>query len=136
MTPPGRIHPIPQPVPRTTRRRLFIRDLELRCAIGAYAHERGKRQRVRIDVELEMAEPEAAHHDRLTAVVSYDEIAEGIRRVVHEGHVNLVETLAERIADLCLADARVAAVRVRLEKLDVLPDAGGAGVEIERGFGE
>jgi dihydroneopterin aldolase len=136
MTPPGRIQPIPQPVPRTTRRRLLIRNLELRCAIGAYAHERGKRQRVRIDVELEMAEPDAAHHDRLSAVVSYDEIAEGIRRVVHEGHVNLVETLAERIADLCLADARVAAATVRLEKLDVLPDAAGAGVEIERRFRE
>ena len=136
MTPPGKVHPIPQPVPRTVRRRLFIRDLELRCAIGAYAHERGRRQRVRIGVELEMAEPDAPHDDRLAAVVSYDDIAQGVRRVVDEGHINLVETLAERIADLCLADRRVQVVRVRIEKLDVLPDAAGAGVEIERRLAE
>jgi len=48
------------------------------------------------------------------------------------GHVNLVETLAERIAGDCLADARVAAVRVRIEKPDVIANAQAVGVEIVR----
>jgi dihydroneopterin aldolase len=44
----------------------------------------------------------------------------------------LVETLAERVADLCLSDPRVVVVRVRVEKPDVIVEAGGVGVEIER----
>jgi dihydroneopterin aldolase len=55
-----------------------------------------------------------------------------VRGLIGAGHVNLVETLAERIAEACLHDLRVHAVRVRVEKLDVFPDAVSAGVEIER----
>jgi dihydroneopterin aldolase len=59
-------------------------------------------------------------------------IVQQVRAIVLAGHVQLVETLAERLAEACLADARVRQVRVCVEKLDVFPDAGGAGVEIER----
>ncbi len=47
-------------------------------------------------------------------------------------HINLVETPAEEIAELCLANPRVVVVRVKVEKLDVEPDAAGVDVEIER----
>ena len=46
--------------------------------------------------------------------------------------MNLVETLADRIAEMCLEDQRVRTARVRIEKLDVFADAESAGVEIER----
>jgi dihydroneopterin aldolase len=65
-------------------------------------------------------------------VVDYEKLAKGIRQIVASGHVRLVETLAERIAEACLADRRVHLARVRVEKLDVFPDAVSAGVEIER----
>ena len=55
-----------------------------------------------------------------------------VRAVVAAGHVQLVETLAERIAETCLADERVMAARVKVEKLDVFADAASVGVEIER----
>ena len=48
------------------------------------------------------------------------------------GHVQLVETLAERMAEALMADGRIFLVRVRVEKLDVFADAASAGVEIER----
>ena len=56
----------------------------------------------------------------------------GARAIVERGHINLVETLAEKIAVLCLANGRVRSVRVRVEKLDIVPDAQSVGVEIER----
>ena len=59
-------------------------------------------------------------------------MADKIRAMVASGHVNLVETLAERIADIFLSDPRVDAVRVRVEKLDIFADAESVGVEIER----
>jgi dihydroneopterin aldolase len=63
-------------------------------------------------------------------VLSYDVITDGIRLMTSEGHVALVETLAERIAEFVLDHPRVLRVTVRVEKLDVGP--GQVGVEIER----
>ena len=113
-------------------RRILVRDLVLACEIGTLRHERGRQQRVRINVELEVREDAAPIGDDLRNVVCYDEIVSAIRRLVAGGHMNLVETLAERIAQLCLADARIRAARVRIEKLDVYADAASVGVEIER----
>lgn len=132
----GEIRSIATPATRTTRQTLFVRDLVVPCAIGVYAHEKGKRQNVRINVDLAIADPNADHGDRIAAVVSYDDVVTGIRALVDQGHIHLVETLAERIADMCLADRRVDHVRVRIEKLDVLADAASVGVEIERQFVE
>ena len=111
--------------------RVFVRDLILPCRIGVYSHEQHAEQRVRINLELTCVEHPAIndeHHN----VVCYAEVVEGIRKLIAEGHINLVETLAERIAADCLADHRVVAAKVRVEKLDVMPDASAVGVEIER----
>lgn len=117
---------------RRTTHRLFVRDLELDSHIGVRAHEQGRAQRVRINLELTVRDAADPLADRYKDVVCYDEVVSAVRRLVAAGHVNLVETLAERIAALCLEDPRVEAARVRVEKLDVYPDAQGVGVEIER----
>jgi 7,8-dihydroneopterin aldolase/epimerase/oxygenase len=112
--------------------RVFIRDLVLSCSIGVYDHERLAPQRVRVNVDVTAREPGAALDDDIGKVVSYDDLVRRVRSVTGEGHINLVETLAERVAALCLADERVVVVRVRVEKPDVIVDAAGVGVEIER----
>ena len=113
-------------------RQVFVRDLVVPCSIGAYRHERSAPQRVRVNVNLSVVEGDGPLDDQLAHVVSYEKIVEGVRRVAQSGHINLVETLAERIADLSLSDPRVRSVRVRVEKLDVFPDAASVGIEIER----
>ena len=115
-------------------RHIFIRDLVLPASIGVYAHEQGAAQRIRVNVDLGIAEAGDARvgADELSRVVNYERVAQAVRRIVAAGHVMLVETLAERIAEHCLIDARVRLARVRVEKLDVFPDAASAGVEIER----
>lgn len=70
--------------------------------------------------------------EELARVVDYEAIAQRVRAIVGERHVRLVETLAEALAAACLSDPRVRIVRIRVEKLDVFPDAASAGVEIER----
>lgn len=110
---------------------LFVRDLVLPSLIGVHRHEQDVKQRVRINLDLTVAEP-VATDDRLASVVNYETIVARIRAAIGSGHVNLVETLAERIAALCLDDSRVRVARVRVEKLDVFPDAASVGVEIER----
>jgi dihydroneopterin aldolase len=111
--------------------RVFVRDLVLDAEIGVYEHEHGRRQRIRVNIDMQVLLPRLGG-DRLADVVSYEDAVVATRAVVAAGRVNLVETLADRIASECLGDPRVRSVLVRVEKLDVFPDAGAVGVEIER----
>ena len=119
-------------------RHMFIRDLVLVASIGVHAHEHASPQRVRINVDLAVAEEDqrlsrpAVGQDELGRVVDYEGIVNSVRSIVSAGHVQLVETLAERLCEACLADPRVHTARVRVEKLDIFPDAAAAGVEVER----
>jgi dihydroneopterin aldolase len=118
--------------PPRRHRLVLIRDLVLGCRIGIHRHERNGTQRVRFNLELTVIEETGPPRDDLSTVVCYDTIIQGIRRMAAAEHVNLVETLAERLAGLCLQDRRVRSARIRVEKLDVYPDAASVGVEIER----
>jgi dihydroneopterin aldolase len=120
-------------------RHVFLRDMVLPANIGVHAHEHGVPQRVRVNIDLGVADlpaeglsRPAVGRDRLSRVVDYEAVADTVRAIVSNGHVLLVETLVERIAEACLVDPRVELARIRVEKLDVFPDMTSAGVEIER----
>lgn len=118
---------------RSSIRHVFVRDLMQMCAIGVHDHERGGPQRVRLNLDLAVYEGDAsAVADDIKNVVCYEEITTAVRAVCRRDHINLVETLAEDIARVCLAHAQVRSVRVRVEKLDVFEDVSSVGVEIER----
>ncbi len=117
---------------RNAVRHVFIRDMVLPCSIGVHRHERLEPQRIRINLDLAVREAVEPLGDNLANVVCYESVANGIRAIVARGHVNLVETLAEDIAALCLKDIRILSARVRVEKLDVFADVQSVGVEIER----
>jgi dihydroneopterin aldolase len=113
-------------------RHVFVRDLVVSCTIGVHAHEKGRPQRVRINLDLAVLEDGRSLEDRLENVVCYEDAVTRIRAITADGHINLVETLAERIAQACLQHPDCRAARVRVEKLDVFDDAESVGVEIER----
>jgi dihydroneopterin aldolase len=113
-------------------RRIRVRDLVVWCEIGVFPHEHGKKQRVRVALTLDLAEGGRPLEDKLAATVSYSDIIDRVRALADRGRINLVETLAERIAAICLADRRVRAATVRVEKLDVYPEGTIVGVEIDR----
>ena len=120
-------------------RHVFLRDMVLPARIGVYPHERTEAQRVRINVDLSVREDQApppSHPmtvaEELARVVDYETIARRVIAIVGERHVRLVETLADLLAQACLEDQRVRVARIRVEKLDVFPEAVSAGVEIER----
>ena len=109
-----------------------VRDLVLPVSIGIYDHEKQAPQRVCINVELKVREGDGPIGDDIANVLSYEDIVNGIKAIVADGHINLVETLAESIAEFCLADGRVALARIGVDKLDIVPEAASVGVEIER----
>ena len=113
-------------------RHVFIRDFIVACSIGVHSYEKASDQRVRLNLDLAVDESGKPIDDNINNVICYEKLAEGVTEIIGRGHINLVETLAEEIAAMCLVNRRVLSVRVRVEKLDIIKDAQSVGVEIER----
>ncbi|WP_424975154.1 dihydroneopterin aldolase [Dinoroseobacter sp. S124A] len=112
------------------RDRISLRDYTLEVEIGAFQAERGTRQKVRFNVVVEVRMAAETLGDDVDRVLSYDTITEAIHASLAEERLNLLETLAERVADRILSDPKAARAFVRIEKLDRGPYA--LGVEIVR----
>ena len=110
--------------------RISVRDYTRDIEIGAFQSERGVRQRVRFNVVLEVSRHAAAQTDDVDQVLSYDTIVEAIDHQLSVERINLLETLAERIAEEILTSPKAVRIFVRIEKLDHIP--GTLGVEIVR----
>ncbi|MBV1833684.1 MULTISPECIES: dihydroneopterin aldolase [Novacetimonas] len=119
---------------RPALRCVFVRDLLLDANIGVFAHEQGVTQRIRVNVAFGVTDSPGLDvgEDDLARTVSYEDVVLLVRGLVRQGHVQLVETLAERIAAGMLSDSRIRVARIRVEKLDIFDDAEAVGVEIER----
>lgn len=111
---------------------VFVRDLEIVASVGIFEHEKRYEQRIIISAELMVRDDYDGMSDRLGDVLDYSKVVDAICRLVQSEHVNLIETLAERIANQSLSDARVVSVRVRIEKPDALQSCRSVGIEIER----
>jgi 7,8-dihydroneopterin aldolase/epimerase/oxygenase len=114
--------------------RISLRDHVVEADIGAFQLERGKRQRLNFSVVVEVAPPKAPLDDDVDKILSYDTITEAIGHELAEERLNLLETLAEKIADRILHAPQAMRVFVRIEKLDRGP--GALGVEIVRARGQ
>ena len=111
--------------------RIFVKGLMIQASIGVHPHEYEAAQPIVIDVELDMADMDLPKEDRLHETLDYGLVAEKCEEIALKAHVQLVETLAERIADWALsADKRVRTVAVRIAKPQALLKADTAGVEI------
>lgn len=118
----------PAAATRIVGAKIFVRALKIEAEVGVYAHERGMTQPLIVDVELDVT---TVHAERLSQTVNYETIAAAARDLAAEGHIELVEMFAERLAERCLADPRVTRARVRVEKpMALAPQAQAAGVEI------
>ena len=108
--------------------KVFVRGLLVDAEIGVHDHERGRKQPLMVDVELDVA---AGGWRALDDTVNYESIASAAQFIAAAGHIGLVESFAQRLAERCLAHPRVTRARVRIEKpLALAPDAAAAGVEI------
>ena len=113
--------------------KVFVTGVRVQAEIGVYRHEIGRVQPLIVDVELDVA---TGSSDRLADTFNYEAILKAAQELAAQGHVDLVETFAHRLAARCLADPRVTRARVRIEKpLALAPHAVAAGVEIVLGRG-
>lgn len=110
--------------------RISVRDHVVEVEIGAFQAERGTTQRVCFNIVVEVRPPEAPLSDDVDRILSYDRVTEAIAAALAEERLNLLETLAERIAERILWEPQAVRCFVRIEKLDRGP--GALGVEIVR----
>ena len=131
MTAPNPASPAPPmeaPAPRILVTKVFVRGLTVEAEIGVYEHELGRRQPLVVDVELDVA---AGGWRHLADTVNDEAVVAHAKRIAGAGHIGLVESFAERLAEACFSEPRVLRARVRVEKPQALaPDAVAAGVEI------
>ena len=102
-------------------RALFVRDLVARAQIGAHHGEKGRTQALRFNLCVYL-QPPFDWADRLEDVLDYDRLRQGILDILAGGHINLLETLAERIVEMCFAHAQVQGLHLQIAKLEAHGD--------------
>lgn len=111
---------------------IFIKELRLPAWIGLYKHEKAAQQVIEIDLEIALPDDTVFRSGRVKDTVDYGVVTENLRTLLADEKFGLVESLAERIASLVMAEFKAPKVRVGITKLGVLKDAKRVGVRIER----
>ncbi|GLK62635.1 dihydroneopterin aldolase [Paracoccus kondratievae] len=103
--------------------RIHLRDYILSTEIGAFQTERGQQQRLRFNIDVELATHVVGVNDEVDRILSYDILTGAVAAGLADRRYDLLETLAEKIAAQILAHPRAAQVSVTIEKLDRIPGA-------------
>jgi dihydroneopterin aldolase/D-erythro-7,8-dihydroneopterin triphosphate epimerase len=112
--------------------KIHLRELNLRCIIGIYPEERREKQDVVVNLMLEGPFSRAAKADNIEHTANYKTITKNIIRLVEKSDFFLIETLAEKIAELALNDRIVKRVTVTVDKPGALRFARSVAIEIVR----
>ena len=113
---------------------VFIEALELETVIGIYDWERKIRQKVVLDVEMAFDNRKPAASDRIADTVDYKAVSKRLRAFIEAAHFELVETLAERCAEIIRDEFGVPWLRLKLAKPGAVTGSKAVGVVIERGL--
>ncbi len=112
--------------------KVFIRDLEIVMSAGIHDHERKNKQRIIINVELDVESNIDKNLNKIEEVVCYHTLLNKIKELALSQHHDLLEKIAEDIAVICLSNALVQGSLVRIEKPDIIEEVSAVGVEIKR----
>jgi len=112
--------------------KIYIRDLALRCIIGIYPEERRDRQDVIINVTMSGDFSAAGLSDDIDDAVNYKTITKQMIALVEESSFNLIETLADKLADICLEHPKVEEATVSVDKPGALRFARSVAFETTR----
>ena len=114
------------------KRKVLIKDLELKMLIGIHKFEKKKKQRVRFNLFINIDQNLFPNDNDLKSIVNYEQIIKTIKRITAKKHYPLLETLAEKIFSKLFENLRIKKILLRIEKLDVIKNTTSVGVEIEK----
>ncbi|MDO8298747.1 dihydroneopterin aldolase [Lacisediminimonas sp.] len=111
---------------------ILIQDLRIPVYIGIYASEQGRTQTVSLDLEIGLRDNQMFQSDDIDDTIDYADVVLAVTAMGIERHYNLVEHFADWVAALITGRFRAPWVRIRVGKVDVIPNARFVGVSIER----
>ena len=112
---------------------IFLRELKIDTLIGVYDWERKVPQTLQIDLDIAMPNSKACSSDNIEDALDYAEIVKHLKQVLTSRHFNLLEALAEHIAQILLKDFNAPWVKVSVAKLQAIRGSKMVGICIERG---
>ena len=113
-------------------KKILIKDLTLDLQLGYYDFERGKKQKVKFNLELNYENKKPTNDEDLKSIVNYGKIVKLIEKLVKNKHYNFLETLAEDIFDELFKDKRINKIVLRIEKLEILKQCSSVGIQISK----
>jgi dihydroneopterin aldolase len=113
--------------------KIFLEEIRLDLVIGIYEWERQVAQTIQLDIEIGLPHSRAGNSDDMADTIDYGAVVTRIRESAVERHFNLVEALAEHVAQLIRGEFGAPWVRVKVAKLGMLRGVKRVGVLIERG---
>tara|TARA_B110000495_G_C22846206_1_gene493422 strand:+ start:50 stop:409 length:360 start_codon:yes stop_codon:yes gene_type:complete len=112
---------------------VYIRGLEVKTVIGIYDWEKEIKQKITIDLEMASDIKKAAATDEIADALDYKSVSKRLISFVEENEIQLIETLAERIAEIVLSEFGVSWLKLSLGKPGAITGSRDVGVIIERG---
>ena len=112
---------------------IFLRELKVETLIGVYEWEKRVAQTLQLDLEIALPNSRACHSDDIADALNYADIVRHIQDVLSSRHFNLLEALAEHIAQILLTDFNAPWVKVSVAKLNAIRGSRMVGISIERG---
>ena len=112
---------------------IYLHDLKIECIIGIWEWERRIKQTIMLDLDMAADIRRAAATDKIEDTLNYKAVSKRLIEFVGNSQFQLVETLAEKVAEILLAEFKLHWVRVRVNKKGAVRGASDVGVIIERG---
>ncbi|HET9679661.1 MAG TPA: dihydroneopterin aldolase [Gammaproteobacteria bacterium] len=112
---------------------VFIKDLRIATTVGIFDWERQIKQTISLDLDMAADNKKAAASDHIDDTLDYKTVAKRLIEFVEGSEFQLVETLAERCADIVLQEFKVPWLKLKLDKPGAVRGAKSVGVVIERG---
>lgn len=113
-------------------RHVFVKRLALEASIGIHPHEKTDSQTIWVSIDAGVLEDTSDTPEHIEQVVCYEDMCKTASQLVAQGHIDLVETLAEMLADELMQDRRIMELRVQIEKPDAIQEAASVGIAISR----
>ena len=113
-------------------KKILIKDLTLDLQLGYYDFEKGKKQKVKFNLEVSCQDKNPTNDKDIKSIVNYSKIVKLIEKLVKNKHYNFLETLAEDVFDELFVDKRIDKIILQIEKLEILKQCTSVGIQISK----
>ena len=110
---------------------VLIKNLILNASVGIYPKEKNRTQKVRFNISITAKDNIKTKND-ISEFVSYEDVIKNVKNVINRGHTQLIENLAQNIAEKCLINKRILKIEIMIEKLETFKEARSVGIKIIR----